>query len=458
MSTLQERLADLADGAVAGPPPEGLWEHGHRLHRRRRAGTVAIVAAAAVLLAALAGLDRSRGPVVDVEPAGPTTRLGLPDRLFDPHPRLAGTADTGPIGPLSVVGSATREDGSGEPSDALVGVSATGEYAFLDLPGLRTTDAFRTVPFFALSADGTRLAYWLPGEPAGEPGGGDPDAESYVGVAVYDTVTGERWDRPIDTEHGVVPTAFRWADDTLWFGVWQYEARRTDRWVSILENVVSWEPRSGRGVVLDGRDQAQTAALGNESVHDGDLVRVDRDRRLQLVGPDGEVTTQGQLRSAPDGPVFISPDGSRLAGLLRTGGDDTVTDLPDPVVVGSLVTSTSVVLNEIPEAGTRGLEVLLGWRDDTHVVGLRSRGRESYQGVVSIDVDTGALEQLLPFDTNLTAQLHRLALAEDALAGPVFEATPPPEPRERRGTIGAGAAVVLVCGLAVLWWRRRVQR
>jgi hypothetical protein len=454
MTTLQERLADLADESAAGPHRAGTWAEGVRLHRRRRAGSVAIVATALVLLAALVGLDRTRASV-EIEPAGPTTDLGLPDRLFDPNPGLASTTETGPIGPLSVVGPAAREYEDGDLADGLVGISATGEYAFLDLPGLDRTDA-STVPYFSLSADGTRLAYWMPGTPTGEQGGG-PEELSYVGVAFYDTVTGHRWEWPITTEHGVVPSRLVWAGDTLWFSVWQYEPRRTDRWVTVLENIVSLDHRSGRGVLLPWvRDRAPNLSVA--SVHQGDLVTVDRDRRVRVVGPDGEHVGRGwRLSSTPAGAVFISPDGSRLAGLVPTTVDD-ATVLPQPVVVGLLGASSPVELAAIPDAGTRGFHVLLGWRDDTHVVGIRSAGRESYRGVVSVDVTTGDLERLMPLGTQLTTNLDRLALAEDALAGPVFDAPRPPDLPGRRGIYGAAAAVVLASALALLWWRRRVRR
>src|SRR5688572_17021851 len=122
MSTLHDRLSDLADEAPTGPPPRDLWESGRRLHRRRRLGTAVVVATSVALIGGLAGLSWSRSDV-DVQPAGPHTELGIPDRFYLPSERLPGTDDTGPIGPLSVVLSGYER---------LVGVSGTGEYAYLD--------------------------------------------------------------------------------------------------------------------------------------------------------------------------------------------------------------------------------------------------------------------------------------------------------------------------------------
>lgn len=452
MSTLHDRLAYVADASTAGPPPTGLWEQGRRVHRRRRAGTVAIVAAAVVLLAGVVSLDRSQSSV-DIAPAGPTSKLGLPDRLFLPDPHLAGTDDTGPIGPLSVAFPAIRESWTGDSSNGLVGVSATGEYAFLDLPGSSPTDIYSNLTDFALSADGTRVAYWLTGDPSGEPGG-DPQLEPYVGVAVYDTVTGEVWRRPITTKHGVRPTQLVWAGATLWFEVWQYDPPDGNGSASSgLQDVITWEPESGRKVVVD--DKRLGAHLSSASVYEGDLVWVDRGGRVRRIGPDGEETVdRRQLTSTPQGPVFISPEGTSIAGLRAAEGDGDASGLPEPVVVGSLVDTTPVVLSEVPDADTRGLEVLLGWRDERHVVGLRIAGRESFRGVVSIDVVTGELERLLPFTINVGV----FVIAQDALTGPVFEAPRPPEPLDPRLTYGGAAAIVLVAGAALLWWRRRVQR
>ena len=135
MTTLHDRLSDLADEAPGSAPPSDLWATGRRLHRRRRAGTAVVVAAALVALAGLGGLGWSRSHDT-VRPAGTDTPLGMPDQIWSASEHLPGTDDTGPIGPLVAVVPTVRDSWTGNRSNGLLGISATGEYAFLDLPHL----------------------------------------------------------------------------------------------------------------------------------------------------------------------------------------------------------------------------------------------------------------------------------------------------------------------------------
>ena len=177
---------------------------GLRLHRRRRRGTVAIAAAAVVALSAL-GVASWRLADVDVAPAQPGGGLQLPDQFFTPSRWLPGTDDEGPIGPLAAVAGAERPAST----NGLVGVSATGEYRFLDLPSRAEDDSFGTNDV-AISADGSRVGYWYEGADA-----------TVEGVAVYDTVTG-RVDRlAIDSDHGLQMESLVWSGDRLWFEVYR---------------------------------------------------------------------------------------------------------------------------------------------------------------------------------------------------------------------------------------------
>ncbi|MFI2706715.1 hypothetical protein ACH5WX_04140, partial [Nocardioides sp. CER28] len=69
MSTLHERLAELAEDApVGGALPEDLWDRGRRIARRRRLGTATIAAVACLALALVGVLGWQRGRT-SVEPA-----------------------------------------------------------------------------------------------------------------------------------------------------------------------------------------------------------------------------------------------------------------------------------------------------------------------------------------------------------------------------------------------------
>ena len=217
MTTLHDRLSDLADEASSDPLPGDLWATGRRLHRRHRAGTALVVAIVVGLLTGITGLSWSRSHV-DVEPASEVGRLGFPDRFYWPSEDLPTTTDTGPIGPLSALLSGIQKP---------VGISGTGEYAILDLPGWsqgNQFDARGESP--ELSADGTRVAYWSSGRSTGDPV--DRGVDPYTGVSVYDTVTGEVDTYPVETAHGLMPADLVWAGDDVWFQIWQYDAPRAD--------------------------------------------------------------------------------------------------------------------------------------------------------------------------------------------------------------------------------------
>jgi hypothetical protein len=149
--------------------------------------------------------------------------------------------------------------------------------------------------------------------------------------------------------------------------------------------------------------------------------------------------------------VFVSPDQTRLAGLADTdAGDGT-----GPVLtgeVGSLDPSGSLALAPVGSTGELPVGGLVGWRDPDHVVtvdlGLGT-GELTYQ---TLDVTTGASE-ILGY-----AEGNEPILAADALRGPVFDAPEPPTPLNPLLLVGAGVVTVLAAGLALVWWRRRVQR
>jgi hypothetical protein len=105
MTTLHDRLAELADDAPHGGPVPDLWDRAARYHRRRRVGTVVIVAVVLLGLGAIGTLDWSRSRPT---PAPANGTAGLPSKVWMPSGWLPGTDDVGPLGQLAALQPATR--------------------------------------------------------------------------------------------------------------------------------------------------------------------------------------------------------------------------------------------------------------------------------------------------------------------------------------------------------------
>src|SRR6478735_5287012 len=106
MTTLHDRLADLAEDAPPGGPAPDLWDRGRRYHRRRRVGTLVISIVVVVLLAGLATMSWSRSRFEPIPAAPAAGSLRLPDQFFLPSPRTPAADD--PIGPLVAVFESPR--------------------------------------------------------------------------------------------------------------------------------------------------------------------------------------------------------------------------------------------------------------------------------------------------------------------------------------------------------------
>jgi hypothetical protein len=441
MTTLHDRLTDLADHADevrGGAPASDLWSTGRRVHRRRRVGTIAVTTVAVAVLAGLGGVTWSRG-AVDVEPAAPTTELGMPDRLYAPSEHLPGTDDSGPIGPLSVV--VTAENGRA------LGISATGEYAYLDVP--RWSSMLTSGPVDpAISADGRLMAYWRTGTPTGDPGGLPEDVPT-AGVSVYDTVTGEVWDYPVATEHGLQPQELLWVGDRIWFEVYQLDPPTPvgEGYGSNRTEVVAWNPATDDVTTWDNRESPPSTFRG--SAWGDRLLTVGFRGRLLAVSTQGKelvarLADAAALQSAP----YVDARGTRIAGIGLVGEE---TGEGGPVVLGALPSEAggAMALTTVPGTDEQPVDEILGWRDDRHVVAARYGTGGGY---VSIDLQTGD-------STRLTRQEgNPPTFAADALKGPVFDAPRPPEPVNPALVKAGVAGTLLVAGGALFWWRRRVQR
>lgn len=419
MTTLEDRLAALADDAPVLASEPGLWERGLSLHRRRRRGTVAIVAVVVLALGALgtASSLRSRPAL----PAAPSQGMMLPDRFYDPSERLPSTADEGPLGPLSaVVLNPTR----------VAGVAATtGEYRYLELPGVTGPEGLLGPDGFSLSADGERLAYWLMDDGAVE------------AIAVYDTKSGdiERYD--IASPHGLLPFGMVWAGDVLWFSYGFFDTAEQSS--THGSATVAWDPESGDDRTWSGARQPE---LGNATGSSRALV--------EIVGRQVTFWTMGEGRGASfrttrlvEGEAFLNHGGDRLAGVADPDGSGASDTVNRPILL--LSRGRAGQLAAEPVMGFQGF-ALLGWRDDDHVVAQALRS----PGYWMVDVETGDAEQIVEGDESVPLTVE---VAQDAWAAPIFEAPEPPHPLSPWLVWGGSGVALLLGALVLVWWRRRVR-
>jgi hypothetical protein len=416
MTTLHDRLADLADEAPIGVPAPDLWTRGQRVHRRRCAGTVVIVAVTVLVLGIL-GVTSWQRDRQEPLPTVPTEGMRLPDHLYVPSRWLPGTDDDGPLGRLSAIVLGVR---------GVTGVSAsTGEYRHLDLPGWiglsDTVGAFSAVN--ALSADGTRVAYWY-------------DLDVDQGVAVYDATTGEIERHDLPSEHGIEPDGLVFAGDQLWFNYQRYtdaEQDLTGRGPQV------WD--LGSGAVLPPR--WPDLGLFQTTVADGRLVRADGG--LELWTADRRQPVRRTVDRSLTGPVVVGPDAGTVAAIQDPDGPSVFTDQPGDLLVLRPATPRHLTGTAVP--GVRAYAVL-GWRDDQHLVVYgdgavyRSVGIDSGEAVSLVDAD-------LPNGNYLVAQ--------DAWSAPSFDAPAPPDPLDPRLTWGGGVGVVVAGAFLLVLWRRRVR-
>ena len=443
MTTLHYRLADLAAEAPPGGPAPDLWDRGRRYARRRRVGTVVVVGVVVLLLAGVAGAGWLRTPH-DVAPARPdaNARAGLPDRLYLPSPWLPGTDETGPIGPVvALVPGPRGSDGTG-----IAGVSRSGAYTFLDLPD-RADEAEGEV---AVSPDGRWVAYWSTGEVSDGPNT-STGAAPVVGVAVYDSVTGDVLRHEVPSAHGLMPGELVWGGTTLWSDWLPFakagsgghaEAPLDD------ENGLAWDLADGTRRAFTPRSMPQ---VYDGTSSDGALVTVD-DRRLTTSTIAEPRSPGAQFDRRVESRAFVSPDGGRVAVLEDTDDPGVASNQAEPLAVA---TPGADGLSTVRVPGGR-VDVVLGWRDQDHVVVQRYRQADG--AYLSVDVRTGDSEQLLDLPPENWSP--GVLVPQDVWQAPQFAAPAPPDPmspRTRATLVGTGAAAVVLGGVALVLWRRRVR-
>ena len=443
MSTLHDRLADLAEEAPAAGPPQhapGLWERGLRYRRVRRTGTLIVLGSTVLVLALLGGITWQRA-APPVQPAGGP--VGLPDRVWDPSPWLPTTDRPGR---LVAIDTAAQGSWTGKHT-AAVGISATtGEYAFLDLPDakLDTFDGPR------LSPDGRHIAYWLTGRTTGTPN--TSEGPPIAGVAIYDTGSGRVVRHPIATAHGLRPDFLAWADPTtVAYSAYQIvggddaSLRKQDS--GRAGPMASWS-LSGEPERLPRRLMGDLQGAGHGRILVGtsssDPARAYR--LLDLHRPSASHFVDFPSSSgALAGLRFVSVDASGRRIALVPGNKN-----PAKVQAGRIGH-----LRVVPN--TRGTWGVVDWLDpDTIVTLRRARDRaEAGSGLYRVSVATGRSTKLVTFPR--FSHGGGWQFATDLLDAPSVHATKPPRPVDPRWVTGLAVTTVLGALAGVLLWRRRFR-
>lgn len=432
MTTLHDRLTDLATDAPAGPAAPGLWDRAVGLRRRRRVGTLVIAGLCSLLVAAvgLADWESSR----TAAPATVTGQpLAIPDRFEKPSRWLPGTGGD-PFGPLIAVIAADRGSWSGS-DPGWVGVSAaTGEYRFLDLPGA-AADAI------ALSPDGRLVGYWTTGATPGASGDPGRSGGPVTGFAVFDVESGEPLlAEDVGATHGLMPMGLAWIDEgTLAVSYSRLRAPDPERGVSGKPQAIELiDVESGTSSSWPGQDRVD-AGGGGWAVEWGDpsVLRETNGRVARVKGESGV-------------PPVVDPTGQMVAGLLPVPKRDGSTQLtPAPVGVAHLGPGGSKSFERIP--GLDRYYDILGWRDDHTLLveGDMSADRES-RSILAVDIRSGSTDHL----TSIEVPTH---FAQALLDLPTTDRPAPPRPWDPRIALGLVITVVLAGGGAALVWRRRVR-
>lgn len=436
MTTLHDRLADLADDAPPGGPVPDLWDRARRYHRQRRAGTVVIAAAVVLGLLMLGSLDwwRSRP-----EPVPANGSPALPQHLWRPSKWLPGTDDAGPLGQLAAVEAATRGSWGGD-QEGVVGISAvTGEYRYLDLPDV-VYPGFERV---ALSPDGRHVAYWYRGETAKSP---NSSSGPTVGVAIYDSTTGDVVRHPVPTDHGLWAEDLVWADsDRLVFRYLQYQGGDADDEMSQSSGgddsgLLAWSLDTGEVTRLGrGQDVESSTGHGQLLLSGGRMTWLDVDHPAQPIRFD--MPDRGLMYIAA-----VDDRGERVAWPVGSRN-------PNTVAIGS-VDGGRVVSTEVPDSG-RTFRVR-AWLDADHILVDRRAGPGfGRTALFDVDIRTGTSTEVLRYPMNNYGS--GAVLARDLLDVPSVDRPAPPTPPDPRKLAGGAAALVLGGLGALVLWRRRVR-
>jgi hypothetical protein len=438
MTTLHDRLADLAGDAPAGRPAPELWDRGLRYRRRRRTGTAVVLVIAAVALIALGSVTWLRSPAA-VAPLPADSPPAVPDRLYAPSPWLPGTADAGPLGTIAALIPASRGRWTGTEEGQVVGVSATtGEYRFVDLPGLAPHSGLMRP--YALSPDGRWVAYLYR-----EAGSRTPDGVA-TGLALYEAGTGQVRRQALPESLGISGDQLEWAGPdavVLWYGSIQDRSGE----MSLGRPLEVWNVHVDRPSALStsrATDELLAAGPGFVVLHGRSTDRV------------VDVGTGVVLRRMSEGSQGItSPVFDRRANRFAVMAGDRI---PGAMSVGRVGATVDDPPSYVQVPGSERAFAAYGWIDDDHVAVLQRPDTDpmSTEVVVDkVDVTTGETSRLVEFDGPDLGFDRQLAT--DLLSRPTARAVKPPDPVDPRKVTGLAAGVILAGGAVLVMWRRRVR-
>jgi hypothetical protein len=419
MPTLQERFADLAEDAPVSPTPAGIWTDGRRRARRRRVGTAVIAVVTLVGLLGVGGVSARSAS----EPgyAGSATTPALPTQIHHPSPWLQGTGGQ-PPGRLSMLIPAKR---GGWPHYhwGTVGVSATtGAYHYLDIPG-----CFQAM---GLSPDGLHVWCFTGADRAGR--------EQVSGVLVYDVV------------HGLV---YRWTPTPGTLRINSVDWNGNDE-LTFRAAQASYEWRFGYGDPrpIKTRITQPVGVAGSTGLYSAgpqsffylDPARDDQRVDVRLSTPYRKFTR-----------LAVSPSGRSIATAHLAVRSS-------QLLVGTVDRATGRATIH-PLATTLKWPWVIGWADDQHLLVVDQETPSDIDGsgvagasyaLARVDVRTGQVVRLAGMADQGASWV---TFASSMLGAPTHDFPAPPTPINQRLELGLVVGFLVLGGLALVVWRRRVH-
>ena len=431
-----ERLA--AHAPAAGVDPEAVWSRGRRWHRRRTGAVLAGVAVLGLLSAAVtpALVDRAQ----PVEMASSEDRMVLP-AVVRPPGGWEPAFDDAP-GRLSAVGTGWRA-GWWSPRPALWGVSAaSGESRWLDLPAESSGDVA------VLSADGTKLAYWVSVGVAGTRT--DDQLPAPTELRLLDLLTGDEQRWAPTNDHGLMTGGMAWAGDTLWFNAGAFSdaehtsarlALHTWTWGSEARDVSELYTSIDLSTVTS--DTAGFLAAGSTATN----------KTLRVTAAGG--VTRLDLRT--DGTVStpaMNPDETLVAGVQQ-GRREQLYGTALPLLVSEAVDGGADMRRVEPVDAA----YVLGWRSPAEVVVASPSDRDGNGEPDAMQVSVTNVTDPADFSYTELLDVQGTGLpqfAAEAWTAEVVSAPGAPFAPDPR-LVGASAVVALVFGIS-LWRELRRRR
>ncbi len=271
-----------------------------------------------------------------------------------------------------------------------------------------------------------------------------------MGVAVYDTVTGELWRQPFPSEHGLQDGWLRWGGGALWFHYSELDGTTTGASIQGTDGSFIWHPETGE---LVKRPDLPPIYFEETVAWSGGLLdRVGEKLRLWSVDRRGH-SDLPYLATNSESEFAISPSERLLASRRHDPVLEADSPLPGRITVDDvqLTGGTAAVEPQVIPGDDR-YDLVFGWRGEDHVVAGNIDNRSR---IWSVDIHTGERDLLLQFPWTIwDRDTH---IATDAWSGPRYDAARPPAPADTRLLAALQVPIVLVAGIALVLWRRRVR-